>query len=71
MCYMCTCIVSLSHRPMACMRMKACRRICIASIRIRMMRLMSDSVYAYAYMRLYIYGPYALSRDLLVIQEVN
>jgi hypothetical protein len=47
--------VSLSHRPMAYMRMKACRRICIASIRIRMMRLMSDSVYAYAYGRLYIY----------------
>ena len=34
------------------MKMVACMRICI---RIRVMRPMSDSVYAYAYGRLYIY----------------
>jgi hypothetical protein len=36
-------------------------RICI---RIRVMRLMSDSAYAYAYVSLYIYGPYALERGI-------
>jgi hypothetical protein len=42
-------------------------RICMAYIRIRMMRLMSDSAYADAYGRLYIYGPYALELD----QSIN
>jgi len=41
----------------------------MAYIRIRGMRLMSDSAYAYAYGGLYIYGPYALERS--VNQEVN
>jgi hypothetical protein len=35
-------------------------RICI---RTRVMRLMSDRAYAYAYGRLYIYGPLALEID--------
>jgi len=34
-----------------------CMRICI---RTKVMRLMSDRAYAYAYGRLYIYGPLAL-----------
>jgi hypothetical protein len=49
------------------MKMVACVRICMACIRIRMMRLMSDSTYTDAYGRLYIYGPYALERD----QSIN
>jgi len=39
----------------------------MACIRIRVMRLMSDSAYVYAYGRLYIYGPYAL----LIDQSIN
>jgi len=35
----------------------------MACIRIRTMRLMSDSAYADAYGRLYIYGLYALEID--------
>jgi len=50
-------------RIKACMKMVACMRICMACIRIRMMRLMSASAYAYAYRRLYIYEPYALKRS--------
>jgi len=68
-CCMCTCIVSLSHRLMASIKTKAYMkivayiRICIACIRIRMMRLKSDGAYADAYGSLYIYVPSALERD--------
>jgi len=41
-------------------------RICI---RTRVMRLMSDRAYAYAYGRLYIYGPLAL--EIESINQVN
>jgi hypothetical protein len=41
-------------------------RICI---RTRVMRLMSDRAYAYAYGRLYIYGPLAL--EIERINQVN
>jgi hypothetical protein len=42
------------------MEMEACMRICI---RIRTMCLMLDSAYAYAYGRLYIYGPETEAHD--------
>jgi hypothetical protein len=41
-------------------------RICI---RTRVMRLMSDRAYAYAYGRLYIYGPLAL--EIERIKSIN
>jgi len=43
------------------MKIVACMRI---YIRIKVMRLMSDSAYAYAYGSLYIYGPSALEREI-------
>jgi hypothetical protein len=39
-------------------------------IRTRVMRLMSDRVYAYAYGRLYIYKPYALEIDQSINQVI-
>jgi hypothetical protein len=56
-------------RLMARMKMAACMRICIACIRIRMMRLMSDSAYAYAYRSLYIYGPSTLEKSAKSIKK--
>jgi len=41
-------------------------RICI---RTKVMHLMSDRAYAYAYGRLYIYGPLALERES--IKSIN
>ena len=43
-------------------------RICI---RTRVMRLMSDRAYAYAYGRLYIYGPLALEIENSIKKSPN
>jgi len=43
-------------------------RICI---RTRVMRLMSDRAYAYAYERLYIYGPLALEIEKPIKKSPN